>query len=51
MKLRLTRIAGKLGYKATPEHVPTHADVLVHDVSFCLGSTQPDPVPPAHQGA
>jgi hypothetical protein len=36
MKLRLSRIAGKLGYKATPEHVPTHADVLVHDMSFCL---------------
>lgn len=36
LKLRLTRIASKLGYKETPEHVPTHADVFVHDVSFCL---------------
>jgi hypothetical protein len=36
MKLRLTRIVGKLGYKATPEHVPTHADVFVHEASFCL---------------
>ena len=36
MKLRLTRIAGKLGYNATPEHAPTHADVYVHEASFCL---------------
>jgi hypothetical protein len=36
MKLRLTRIAGKLGYNATPEHAPTHADVFVHEASFCL---------------
>jgi hypothetical protein len=36
MKLRLTHIAGKLGYKATPEHAPTHADVFVHEASFCL---------------
>jgi hypothetical protein len=36
MKLRLTRIAKMLGYTATPEHAPTHADVFVHDVSFCL---------------
>jgi hypothetical protein len=36
MKLRLTRIAGKLGYNATPEHAPTHADVFVDEASFCL---------------
>jgi hypothetical protein len=36
MKLRLARIAKMLGYTATPEHVPSHADVFVHDVSFCL---------------
>jgi hypothetical protein len=36
LKLRLTRIAQKLGYKATPEHAPTHADVFVHEASFCL---------------
>jgi hypothetical protein len=36
MKLRLTRITGKLGYNATPEHAPTHADVYVHEASFCL---------------
>jgi hypothetical protein len=36
MKLRLTRIAAKLGYNATPEHAPTHADVFVHEASFCL---------------
>jgi len=36
MKLRLTRIARKLGYTATPEHSPTHADVFVHEVSYCL---------------
>jgi hypothetical protein len=36
MKLRLKRIASRLGYNATPEHAPTHADVFVHDVSFCL---------------
>jgi hypothetical protein len=36
MKLRLTRIASKLGYNATPEHAPTHADVFVHEASFCL---------------
>ena len=36
MKLRLTRIASRLGYKATPEHAPTHADVFVHEASLCL---------------
>jgi hypothetical protein len=36
MKLRLTRIASKLGYTVTPEHAPTHADVFVHDAPFCL---------------
>lgn len=36
LKLRLTRIAQKLGYQATPEHAPTHADVFVHEASFCL---------------
>jgi hypothetical protein len=36
MKLRLTRIASKLGYNATPEHAPTRADVFVHEASFCL---------------
>ncbi|MDQ2883712.1 MAG: hypothetical protein M3Y48_21780 [Actinomycetota bacterium] len=36
MKLRLTRIARKLGYTATPEHSPTRADVFVHEVSYCL---------------
>jgi hypothetical protein len=36
MKLRLTRIAKRLGYNATPEHAPTHADVFVHEASFCL---------------
>ncbi len=36
VKLRLTRIARKLGYTATPEHPPTRADVYVHEPSFCL---------------
>ncbi len=36
MKLRLKRIVEQLGYTATPEHAPTHADVLVHEVSYCL---------------
>ncbi len=36
MKLRLTRIAQKLGYTATPEHPPTHSDVFVHEPAFCL---------------
>jgi hypothetical protein len=36
MKLRLTRIASKLGYNATPEHAPTHADVFVHEASLRL---------------
>lgn len=36
MKLRLTRIASKLGYNTTPEHAPTHADVFVHEASFRL---------------
>ena len=36
LKLRLVRIVEKLGYNTTPEHAPTHADVFVHDVSFCL---------------
>jgi hypothetical protein len=36
MKLRLSRIASKLGYNATPEHAPTHTDVFVHEASFCL---------------
>lgn len=36
MKLRLTRIAAKLGYTATPEHAPTHADVFVHEALLCL---------------
>lgn len=36
MKLRLVRIATMLGYTATPEHAPTHADVYVHEASFCL---------------
>jgi hypothetical protein len=36
MKLRLKRIAEQLGYKATPEHAPTHADVFVHEASYCL---------------
>jgi hypothetical protein len=52
LKLRLTRIAAKLGYSATPEHAPTHADVFVDDVSFCLEvPAQPDAVPRAHRGA
>ncbi len=36
MKLRLRRIAEQLGYTATPEHAPTHADLFVHEVSYCL---------------
>jgi len=36
LKLRLTRTARKLGYTATPEHAPTHADVFVHEASYCL---------------
>jgi hypothetical protein len=36
LKLWLKRIAEELGYTATPEHAPTHADVFVHDVSYCL---------------
>ncbi|HXD26402.1 MAG TPA: hypothetical protein VN609_10755, partial [Propionibacteriaceae bacterium] len=36
MKLRLRRIAERLGYTATPEHAPTHADLFVHEVSYCL---------------
>jgi hypothetical protein len=24
------------GYNATPEHAPTHADVFMHEASFCL---------------
>jgi hypothetical protein len=36
MKLRLTRIAQRLGYTATAEHAPTHTDVFVHEASFCL---------------
>jgi hypothetical protein len=36
MELRLTRIAEKLDYEATPGYVPTHADAFVDDVSFCL---------------
>jgi hypothetical protein len=36
MKLRLTRIARKLGYTATPEHAQTHADVFVLEASLCL---------------
>jgi hypothetical protein len=31
MKLRLSRIAAKLGYNATPEHAPTLADVFVRE--------------------
>ena len=26
---------GEVELMATPEHAPTHADVVVHDVSFC----------------
>ena len=29
-------IAERLGYTATPEHAPTHADIFVHEVSYCL---------------
>jgi hypothetical protein len=36
MKLRLSRTADKLGYTATPEHAPSHADVFVYQASFCL---------------
>lgn len=36
MKYRLTRIARHLGYTATPEHPPTHADVFVHEPLYCL---------------
>lgn len=36
MKLRLTRIATRLGYTATPEHAPTNADVFVHEALLCL---------------
>lgn len=36
LKLWLRRIAEELGYTATPEHALTHADVFVHEVSFCL---------------
>jgi hypothetical protein len=36
LKLRLTRIATRLGYTATAEHAPTKADVFVHEASFCL---------------
>ena len=36
MKYRLTRIARRLGYTATPEHPPTRADVFVHEPSYCL---------------
>lgn len=36
MKLRLTRIAQRLGFTATPEHSPTHSDVFVHEPEFCL---------------
>ena len=36
LKLRLKRIAEQLGYTATPEHAPTHADVFVHEASYCL---------------
>lgn len=36
MKLRLARIVKMLGYTATPEHAPTHADVFVHEASYCL---------------
>jgi hypothetical protein len=36
LKLRLTRIAQKLGFTATPEHAPTHSDVFVHEPQFCL---------------
>lgn len=36
MKLRLARIAKRLGYTTTPEHAPTHADVFVHEASYCL---------------
>jgi hypothetical protein len=36
MKLRLTRIAKMLGYIATPEHAPTHADVFIHEALYCL---------------
>jgi len=36
MKLRLRRIVERLGYTATPEHAPTHADLFVHEVSYCL---------------
>jgi hypothetical protein len=36
MKLRLVRIVTMLGYTATPEHAPTHADVFVDEVSYCL---------------
>lgn len=36
MKLRLKRIAEQLGYTVTPEHAPTHADLFVHEASYCL---------------
>jgi hypothetical protein len=36
IKLRLRRMAEQLGYTATPEHAPTHADVFVHEPSYCL---------------
>ncbi|WP_344309719.1 hypothetical protein [Fodinicola feengrottensis] len=36
MKTRLAKIVEHLGYEATPEHPPTHADVFVHQAQFCL---------------
>jgi hypothetical protein len=36
LKLRLTQMVRTLGYEATTEHRPTHADVFVHDPALCL---------------
>ncbi|WP_125734538.1 hypothetical protein [Amycolatopsis sp. WAC 04197] len=36
VKHRLTTIARRLGYTATPEHPSTRADVFVHEPGYCL---------------